>query len=232
MAIALDSNGSATANSATTVSIDITSAATGAFCYCFIQIGTSQTSATTMTGWQQICDINDRTNDHFSLFRRVKQVGDTTFAISWGSASGVAAVWSSYTGLNPSYPDEGLSPATHTVSSTSYTTPNKTPQDNTRWALACAGARSTTTTGETWTAPGTLVNRAQAVNSTLTCSPAVIADSNGAVTAAQHNYTFTLSAAEASGGAIVGFLIPSTATNPAYPLPETRLQAVQTAANW
>jgi hypothetical protein len=232
VAIAVDSSGSTTGNSVTSLSVDITAAAVGAFCYCFIQIATAQANGVTMAGWQQLCDIDEASSSHFALYRRVKQSGDTTFTVSWANTQGAAAVWASYTGLNATYPEEGFRSAGHVASSASYTTQSVTPADNTRWALACAGARSTTGT-ETWTAPGALTLRTQAVNSLTRWSPACIADSNSAVTAALHNYTFTLSASEAHGGCVIAFLIPAASSNPSYPVPSiNERQAVQRAATW
>lgn len=232
MAIAFDSTGSATGNSVTTLTVDITSAAVGAVAYCYIQIGSSELAGVTMTGWVKLLDVNEISNgSHYAFFRRTKQSGDTTFGPTWAGAQGATAVWSSYTGLNTTYPDEGVVSARHESTSASYTTPTQAPADNTRWALACAGGRSTTS-AETWTAPGTLTLRTQAVNSATRWSPAVIADSNGAVAATAASYTFTLSAAEPHGGAVLAYLIPSTSANPAYPPPTLVRQAVQRAANW
>lgn len=233
MAIAFDNSGSTTGNSVSSLTVDITAAAVGAWCYAFIQIATSQgTTPVTIAGWQQLCDINEGTNSHFALLRRVKQSGDTTFTANWPTAAGAVAVWSSYTGLLTAQPEEGFGPALHSASSTTYTTKNVTPADNTRWALTAAGGKSTTTTGETWTAGTGMTLRTQAVNSTLNCSPAVIGDSNGAITQAQHNYSWTLSTAEAHGGTALALLIPSTSATPAYPSPVVERQAAARGAYW
>jgi hypothetical protein len=232
VAIAFDATGSTVGNNVATVTIDITAAATGAVCYCFFQIATNEPKGLTFAGWQRLVDSDEAVSSHFALWRRTKQSGDTTFPASWNTAQGVSAVWASYTGLASPYPDEGYVGVAHIANSASYTTPSGTPQDNTRWALACAGARSTVTTGETWTAPGALTLRGQAVNSTLRCSPVAIADSNGAVAFSAQSYTFTLSAAEAHGGTVLAFLIPAAAATPAYPPPVVERQAVARAANW
>ncbi len=232
MAIAFDSTGSVTGNNVATVTVDITTAATGAFCYCFFQIATNELKGITFTGWQRLIDTDEAVSSHFALFRRVKQSGDTTFAASWNTAQGVAAAWASYTGLNATYPEEGFVGATHITNSASYVTPTGTPADATRWALGCAGARSTVTTGETWTGPGAMTIRSQAVNSTLRCSPVAIADTNATVAQSAQSYTFTLSAAEVHGGTTLAFLIPAASANPVYPLPENKPQAVPRAATW
>lgn len=232
MAIAFDNTGSVTSDSATALTVDITAATVGAYCYCFTQVSTSNKNGFTMTGWQQLCDINEGTASHFGLYRRVKQSGDTTFSVSWQNIGSGSACWSSYTGLNPTYPEEGFRSALHTASSASYTTASITPADATRWALCGVGSRSTTS-AETWTAPGTQIIRSQTVNTVTAWSPAAIADSNGAITLSQHNYTFTLSAAEAHGGAVICLLIPATSANPVYPEPALNERAAaQRAANW
>jgi hypothetical protein len=231
VAIAFDSTGSSTTNAATSLSVDITAASTGAFCYVYIQVGTTEPLGFTMTGWQQLNDIQEGVSSHFGLYRRVKQGGDTTFTASWVNSSSATACWSSYTGLNATYPEEGFRSATHTAGSATYTTASVTPADNTRWALCGIGARSVTA-AETWTAPGTQTIRSQAVGTATPWSPALIADSNGAVTATQHNYAFTLSASESHGGAVICLLIPSTSANPAYPQPTDKQQAVPRAATW
>jgi hypothetical protein len=233
VAIAFDNSGSTTGNAVTSLSVDITAAATGAFCYAYLQIATNQPAGSvTLAGWQQLCDIDEGTSSHFSLFRRVKQAGDTTFNAAWSSSQGASAVWSSYTGLLAAQPEEGFGPALHTTNTVTFTTKNATPGDATRWALTAAGARSTVTTGETWTAGTGMTLRSQAVNSVLRCSPAVIGDSNGVVAQSQHNYAWTLSSSEAHGGAVLAFLIPSTSATPAVPATVAVRQAVQRAAVW
>jgi hypothetical protein len=232
VAIAFDNTGSATANfPVTALTVDITAASTGAFCYCYIQASNNNPSGFTMAGWQQLCDINEGTNSHLGLYRRVKQSGDTTFTVTWTNTSSATACWSSYTGLNATYPEEGFRSALHTAASATYTTASVTPASNDRWALCGVSAKSTVS-AETWAPPGTQTIRSQAVGTTTPWSPAAIADSNGPVTQAQHNYAFTLSASESHGGAAICFLIPATSSTPAYPGPVVKDQGVQRAATW
>jgi hypothetical protein len=232
VAIAFDNTGSAFSNAATSLSIDITAAATGAWVYAYFQIGGSEPNGVTLAGWNKLIDQNEpNSGSHFAMFRRVKQSGDTTFSASFQSSQSVVAAWSSYTGLNSDVPDEGFQGASQQSTTSSYTTPTGTPVDNTRWALAAVGARSTVS-AETWTAPASLTLRVQAVNTASRWDPVAIADSNGAVAASAQSYTFTLSASEAHGGKVLGFLVPSTATDPAYPPPIFERQALPRAATW
>ncbi len=232
MAIAFDNTGSAFTNAAASLAIDITAAAVGAFVYAYFQIGGSELNGVTLPGWNKLVDLNEpNSGSHFALFRRTKVSGDTTFTATFQSSQSAVAVWSSYTGLNAAYPEEGFQGAAQQSTTSSYTTPTGTPLDNTRWALCAVGARSTTS-AETWTAPAALTLRVQAVNTASRWDPACIADSNGTVAASAQSYTFTLSASEAHGGKVLGFLIPASAANPGYPSPLVKAQAIPRAANW
>ncbi len=222
MAIAFDSSGSTTGNSVNSLTVDITSAAVGAFVYCHVQIGTTVSAGTTMTGWTKLLDADEGSSSHYALWRRQKQSGDTTFSITWTNSQGACADWVSYTGLNSSTPDELATAATHTTSSASYVTPSLTPNGTGRWALAFAGARSTTS-AETWTYPGSMSGRVQAVNSATRWSPVAAADSNGTVTQTSQSYTFTLSASEQHGASILLFLVPPSAAPTFVPAETTQL---------
>ncbi len=233
MAIASDSSGTVAGNSVTTLTVDITSAAVGAVCYCFIQIGVNQGGNITFTGWTQIAEGDEGTSTHSSLHRRVKQSGDTTFAPSWGTAEGSVAVWRSYTGVDGTTPDQQGTYLAHTVSATTFITSSLTPTTATTWAIACAGARSTTSGNqpESFTADAGVPNATQTTNTANRWSTAVISDSGAAVTQAAHSYTQTLNHAETHGGMVGVFLNPAAASG-SLPAPVIIRQAVNRAASF
>lgn len=234
MAIASDSSGSTTGNGVTTLTIDITSAAVGAWCYCFIFIGVNQGGNITFTGWTQVAEGDEGTSTHSALYRRQKQSGDTTFAPSWGTAEGSTAVWRSYTGVDGTTPDQQGTYLAHTVSATTFITSSITPTTATTWAVACAGARSTTSANqpESFTADAGVPNATQATNSANRWATAIISDSGAAVTQAAHSYTQTLNHAETHGGMVGLFLNPAASTAfIAAPAPNVR-QAVNRAATY
>lgn len=218
MAIALDNSGSAVGNGVSTLTVDITAATVGAWCYAFIQVGTTQTS-TTFTGWTNLVDADDSTFDHYSIWRRKKQSGDTTFSPSWPTTEGSAAGWVSYTGVDPTTPDEGFASTTHT-STANFVTPTATPTAANRWALTFSGARSTTA-AYTYTPDAALVERIDACNTANRWSGIEIADSNGTVTQAAHSYTAVCSASQSHGDTAILFLIPASAATATFVPAET-----------
>ena len=213
MAIAADSSGSSTGNSVSTLTVDITSAAVGAQCYCFIFIGVNQGGNITFTGWTQIAEGDEGTSTHSAFYRRLKQSGDTTFSPSWATAEGSSAVWRSYTGVDTTTPDQQGTFLTHTVSATTFITPSITPTTATTWAVGCAGARSTTSGNqpESFTFDAGIPNGTQTTNTSNRWATAGISDSGAAVTQAAHSYTFTLNHAETHGGMMGVFLNPAAA---------------------
>lgn len=219
MAIAFDSSGSAAGNSVTTLTYDITSATVGAVVYAWIYNGTAEASVTN-AGWTQLVSADEGVASHYSLWRRVKQSGDTTFSPSWPSNQGSSIVWVSYTGANTSTPEESTASASHTTSSASYATPSATPTAGDRWALTFYAARSTTAGNESFTADAAQTLRLQTVNTLTRWAYTMASDSNAAVTQAAHSYTATLSAAEPHGGTAITFLIPASSA-PAYVPAET-----------
>ena len=226
MAIAFDSSGSAVGNGVTTLTVDITSAATGAWCYAYLQIGSPETSVT-FTGWTNLVDADEGTSSHYSIWKRQKIAGDTTFSPSWPTSEGSASGWVSYTGLNNAAPDEQFASTTHTVSSASFVTPTATPTTATEWALTFYGARSTVA-AYTYTPDGALVERIDACNTSNRWSGIEIADSNGTVTQASHSYTATCSASQSHGATAILFLQPSIASS--IPDVSPARQAVNRAA--
>lgn len=211
MAIAVDSSGSTLINtSVATANVDITAAAVGATCYALLALGVSQGSNVTWTGWTSVLEGNEGTSTHYALYRRVKQSGDTTFTVTWPTATKGTLGWRSYTGQNGTTPDEGAAVTLHTTAGTTFATPSVTPTSNDRWAATFTYARSTTTSGETWTPDAALTERLDTVNTgTNPWCPQEISESGAAVTQAAHSYTATLSASESHGGAILLYLIPA-----------------------
>lgn len=233
MAIARDSHGSATGNGPTTLTIDITSAATGAWCYAFLLSGSPQTSVT-FTGWTSVYDGDQPGSTHYGVWRREKVGGDTTFAPSWPTGEGTSIAWSSYTGLNASTPDEGIVHLDQPSNSASYATASSTPTAANRWALAGFGSSSSTGANqpESFTAPTGMGNVVQTTNTANRWTVACASDSNGAVTQASHTYTATLSAVEGDGGAVLLFLIPAAATGANPPPIRVKSQAAAFASTF
>lgn len=219
MAIAHDTTGTAIKQtaSATSATVDITSAATGAWVYFFGCLGANQTGVT-FTGWTQVLEADESTFTHYFVFRRLKQAGDTTFSVSWPTSARLVGNWESYTGLNASTPDE-LAAATLHTTGTSFATPSLTPSAANRWALALSYARDSTAStdlpdGSSWTPDAALTERTDAANAaagTAVWLSVETADSAGAVTAAAHSYTATCVHTESHGAAILLFLIPAAA---------------------
>ena len=226
MAIAPDSNGTATGNSISTFTVDITSAAVGAVCYCWIGNGTTET-ATTFTGWNNLVDTDEGTSSHYSAWWRVKQSGDTTFAPSWPTTEGSSAVWVSYTGVDTSTPHEGFAAQIHT-STANFVTPTATPTTTGRWALSFYDGRSTSA-AFTFT-NATATQRVQVCNTANRWISASAADTNGTVTATSQSYTAVASASQSHGATALLFLIPASGTTFIAPPPLIRAQAVQRAA--
>lgn len=212
-AIAFDSSGNATFASVTTTNIDITSAAVGATCYALLALGTSQGGNVTWTGWTQVLEADEGTATHYAFYKRIKQSGDTTMAVSWTTTTRGTIVWSSYTNVAS---DEGAAATLHTSAGTTYPTPSVTPGGTGRWAISPTWSRSTTLANQTqsFTADAALLERQDVNNGANPWVPSTIADSNTTVTVAAHTYTATMtttgaSASESHGGAILAYLVPS-----------------------
>lgn len=221
MAIAFDSSGTATGNGVATLTVDITPAAVGAVCYAIIFNATAPETPT-FTGWTNLASFDETTATHTSMWWRVKFLGDTTFAPSWGTAEGSSSVWVSYTGVNTSTPHESFASQSVTTTGTTFATPSATSTAANRWAVSMYGARSTTS-AFTWTADAAQTARAQVCNTSNRWASVMVSDSNGAVTNAAHSYTGTTSISDSHVGDSIHFLIPATATAAYVPAETTQL---------
>jgi len=241
VAIAADSSGSTLiATSVTTANADITAAAAGAWCYALLALGVSQAGAVTWTGWTQVLEGDEGTATHYALYRRQKIAGDTTFAVTWGTATRGDIGWASFAGADGTTPDELAAATLHTASGTAYPTPSLTPGGTGRWAATFTWSRSTTSANQTesYTPDAALTERVDVNDGANPWVPLEVADSNGTVTAAAHSYTATMTTTGASalashGGAILLFIVPAAAAAGATPVPLVVPQAaVMQAANW
>lgn len=217
MAIAFDSTGSAVGDTVTGLTIDVTSAAVGAWCYCWTLVGRTETSFT-LAGWTQILSGDAGAFAHYAVFRRQKQSGDTTFPMSWPLAEGAATIWTSYTGLDPNTPDELAAELDHNVAGTSFLTPSLTPTKADRWALALFGNRGSAlgSPPNAFTVDAALTDRGDAQNVTASHFMLVqAADSNAVVTAAAHSYTDTINHSSSNGATALLFLVPPATASPA-----------------
>lgn len=212
MAIAFDSSGNTVITTAvTTINVDITSAATGAWCYAGI---CGRGAITVPSGWTQIGTANgDATEVANVLMKRKKVGGDTTFAITTTSDR-QCVVWSSYTGVDDTTPDSGTATnywAAHTTG-TSYVSGSVTNAFTNGWALTMS-LDSSSTAQRTWTPDAALTERQDHCSSVNTFNGAQVCDSNGIVTVAAHSYTNVISAAETHGGVYLIYLNPLVSSN-------------------
>lgn len=216
MAIAAGVGGSSAVTlSATSSSIDITSATVAEWVYALATLGATQGSDVTFTGWTKVLEGNSAAGSHYALYRRKKVGGDTTFSISWPTSTKGCIGWQQWTGLDGTSPDELAQFMIHNVSGTTYPTPSITPGGSDRWATAWSYTRSTTPANKaiTWTADAALVERLDVNNSAAASAPWTglqVADSAAAVTAAAHSYTATAIFSESHGGAILLYLLPAS----------------------
>jgi len=224
MGIAPDTAGSTAITAAVTSAIaDITAAAPGAWVYLWADVA-GATSAAAASGWTQLASSLDASGAPvaYTLLRRQKQAGDTTFTVSWtGSGKGVIG-WVSYTGLKDSGPDEQATAANNsTVSRQAVPTPTAAPAGAGEWAVVFFGARTSTSAnkGITWTPDAATTERLDANNSAAASAAWAgieIADTNGAVAQQAQSYTATHQpAAESHDGSAIMFLIPAPAASPA-----------------
>ena len=229
MAVAFDNSGSATGNTVTTLTADITAATVGAACFMWIYNANTETSITN-TGWTQIVSLDESTTSHYSLWWRTKQSGDTTFAPSWPTAQGSSLVWVSYTGAATT-PYEAEADVAISTATTTETTPSSTPTSTGRWATCFYAARSTTATFNYTSADAAQTLRVQNVNTANRWAAVMASDSNATVAVTAQSYTATLSTSESHGAAAILFVVPG-ATTPVADAPYTVLQAVNRAATY
>ena len=222
MAIAFDAvGGIAGTASGTGGSFSLAGAATGAWCYCFIHVPSVTETSTTFTGWTLLAQADDpNIGEHFAIFRRQKQAGDTTQTFSFPSSSTSLARWASYTGLDGTTPNSavtfGANVLVKNTGATTTATPSVTNSDPTAWALACFAQRTSTSANKaiTWTPDAATTERSDSNLSagvTTNWSGIEIADSNGAVTAAAHSYTATANFSETHGFGSLFYLLPPAA---------------------
>lgn len=219
--IVKDATGTAVKQTGATTSatVDITSAATGAWVYFCGGLSATQTGVT-FTGWTQVLEGDESTFSHYLVYRRLKQAGDTTFTISWPTSARLVGNWESYTGLDGTTPDELAAFTAHTTGAT-FPTSSLTPNGTGRWALAFSYARDSTLStdlpdGTTWTPDAALTERTDAANAaagTAVWMSIETADSNGTVTQAAHSYTATAAHTESHGGAVLLYLVPPSGTS-------------------
>ena len=217
MAIAPDSSGStAVTVAATSAVVNITSAATGAWCYAWCALASAPGSITA-TGWTPVQAAAEGANAGYAILRRLKQAGDTTFTFSFSSAKGIIG-WVSYTGVNTVTPDEASAIATNGVTGrTVVPTPTATPLGTGRWAVAFFAVRTTNSANKliSWTPGAGITERVDANNNAAATSPWLgeeIADTNGTVTVAAQSYTATHNASESHDGSAILFLVPPGAS--------------------
>lgn len=218
MAIAFDTSGSTVLTSGvTTLNVDITTAATGAWCYVWIDLPTATTVPTNASWTQLVTTVDTVLTIQYVVCRRQKQAGDTTFAFTWTTAAKGVAAWASYTGLNSSTPDEGAAITFNgSTARTAVPTPSATPTSNDRWAVGFFGVRTSTSTNKpiTWTPDAAQTERIDIDNNAAASaawSGVEIADTASAVTQASHSYTATHNFSEGHDGSAILFLIPAPA---------------------
>lgn len=224
MAQAFDSSGSTAVTAGTTsATVNITAAATGAWCYCWVAISTgtsTDTGAVTATGWTSRVDAAESptTNAHYAVLRRQKQAGDTTFTFAWTTSGKGTLAWVSYTGLDGTTPDELPTIAAQSATArTAVPTPSATPTAANRWGVGFFGVRTTNSANKpiTWT-PTTVTERIDVDNNTAGSAPWLgvsICDTNGTVAASAQSYTSTHNASESNDGSAILFLIPASGSN-------------------
>jgi hypothetical protein len=219
-AIAFDTTGSTSMTAgATSTNVDISAAAVGAWCYCWVALGINS-GAVSATGWTSLLDADEGAAAHYALLRRQKQGGDTTFSFGWTTSTKGTLTWASWTGLDSATPDEGAALATNGVTSrTAVPTPSATPTAANRWAVGFFANRTTNVANKpiTYTPDAAQTERIDVDNAAAGSAPWVgteIADTNSAVTQAAHSYTATHNAAESHDGSAILFLIPGAAAPP------------------
>lgn len=218
-----DQSGSTSMTAGTTsANVDITAAAAGAWCYCWVALG-ANSGAVSATGWTSLLDSDEGTAAHYALLRRQKQAGDTSFTFGWTNSTKGTLAWKSYLGLDGVTPDEQATLATNGVTSrTAVPTSSATPTAQDRWVVACFAVRTTNVANKpiTWTSDAALTERVDVDNNAAGSSPWLgveIADSNAIVTQASHSYTATHNVAESHDGSAIFFLIPGAAVVPFNP---------------
>lgn len=216
MTITFDSSGNTNLNtSGTSTVVDITSAAVGAWCYALISVGaTTSNVITTNASWTRLgaLHIPGNTSSEVGLYRRQKQLGDTTFTFNYTSTFKNIVAWSSYLGLDPVTPDDGVGTwLAHDTAVANYDTPSVSNTFTNGWAVALYHARSSAAL-RTFTSDAALVERQDAACATSVWFGVSIDDSNGPVATGAQSYTATASGTDAGGGGFLIFLNPAVST--------------------
>lgn len=213
-----------TSGASTTLVFDITGAATGDWVYVFLVGKTNETSIT-LTGWTQVGTIYSQSLIQFNaVYRRQKQIGDTTFTVTLGTSTTFIAQPISWPGLDPTTPDEGLNGQLDSSANNVFTTPSSTPGFTNRWAVGFFSGENGNSSFRTvtWT-PSGLVDRVQATNTTAIISayPSLeIADSDGPISMTSQQLSSTTSGTNGLavnngfGGMIFLIPAPNTAITP------------------
>lgn len=221
----------AAGSTGTSVSIDISGALVDELVYCIIYLGDAQTAQPTITGWNVEADQSEGTtggsSSRLSVFSRKKQVGDTTFTVSWSVSCRYQVLPISWRGVDPTQSPDGIAFANHTTG-TSYVTGSSIPNDVTYWAVGIFGSRGSTAVVP-WTGDAALKNRSDGISSSNPFIGLMVEDSNGPVTAVSHSYTATGQTAS-HGISLVMYLIPGVSgifvSDPDYLALESGLGAV------
>jgi hypothetical protein len=194
--------------SATSASVNISSAPTGDWVFVALAIGDTQTNLTAPTGWTDFGQGNEP-KSHIALFGRMKQAGDTSTTFTWALSAKSQIVAIAYSGLDATLPIEGVVTSAHTTTTSQFATASSTPSGAGRWALTLSVARGTTL-ATSFTPDAALTERVDVCN-TLTAFVALqVADSNQAVTTGSHSYTATSTGTDNHGVTLLAFLVPDT----------------------
>jgi hypothetical protein len=203
-----------TASAVSSMTVDITGATVGEWVYAAFVQRTNETSYT-FTGWTPVQTLLvNGTAQSMGAYKRLKVSGDTTFTLSWTATTTQCIVylqqWPGVIG------DEAESFQNVTSGGNVFTSPSTSATQDDRWAVGFFTGQNTDSTNKTatWTPSGSMVTKIQSganVNGSLQWNQAMMADSNGPVSAGAHTGTGTTSGTATinNGGAGLFYLIPS-----------------------
>jgi hypothetical protein len=209
VAIALDTSSTGLSDTTvTSASVNISAAATGAQVFWCLEltVSTSNNLATPPTGWTLVAEDHTSGNIVYAIYTRTKQGGDTSYSATWTTLSRYLTSWVSYTGVDPTTPNETAAKAYGTTTVATVATGTATPAAAGRWALAFHMNRNTTG-ANTFTPDAALTERRDDGGAVNPWSSMEIADSNGIVTVASHSYTATGTQSSASRPGVLIYLI-------------------------
>jgi hypothetical protein len=218
----------ATAASAITTPVDISTATNGEWIYVFFgvynSIGaasltcTTNGSGTVNTLQAQTTQGSGATVGSVGAWYIKKQSSDTTLTISWTTSRPYVWAWQQWTGLHPTTPHEGYSGAAITAAANVFTSPSSTPTDTTRWGVFFIEGvdGNVNTNAVSWTPTAPQVEIGHVRNNTFSHPVNGLFDSNGTLaSAASQSYTATYvpsGSAMTNGYAGILFLIPASTT--------------------